>query len=311
MNDPYTPIIEELRADCEIRGLTRESLRGYISNVKAYSRFLQLRNVKFEDATKQDVIDFISYLRKERNAKATTLRQYFAALNCLYDFLLFNERILSNIVPSIRKRYLTRYMKKDGNGKRRKTLTSNEMSDFINSILNPRDKALVTLFVKTGIRRGELITIDLDDIDWSKNSISLKDKRKRTNTIVFFDSECAKVLRQWIGIRETIYVEEGCKALFVGQHGKRLNRNGIYYAITNWAIKKGYFDVNSEDNGDHFSPHNLRHCFTTYLLENGMKREYVQELRGDSHHDAIDIYNHIPEEKLREAYLAAMPQFGL
>ena len=215
MSDPYKPIIEELKDDCEIRGMTKESLRGYISNVKAYSRFLQLRNVKFEDATKQDIVDFISYLRKERNTKGTTLQQYFAALNCLYDFLLFNERILSNIVPAIRKRYLTRFMKQDGNGKRRKSLTTQEMSDFINSILNPRDKAIVTLFVKTGIRRGELISIDLDDIDWSKNSISLKDKRKRTNTTVFFDSECAKVLNQWIGIRETLYVEEGCNALFI------------------------------------------------------------------------------------------------
>jgi integrase/recombinase XerD len=56
---------------------------------------------------------------------------------------------------------------------------------------------------------------------------------------------------------------------------------------------------------------NLSHCFTTYLLEGGMPREYVKELRGDSRKDAVDLYNHIPKENLREAYLAALPQFGL
>ena len=90
-----------------------------------------------------------------------------------------------------------------------------------------------------------------------------------------------------------------------------MNRHGVYDAITNAAKDFGVYDMTSKDNSDHFSPHNLRHCFTTYLLENGMKREYVQELRGDALKDAVNIYNHISKEKLREAYLAAMPQFGL
>ena len=55
----------------------------------------------------------------------------------------------------------------------------------------------------------------------------------------------------------------------------------------------------------------MRHCFTTYLLQNKMDRDFVQELRGDARRSAVDIYNHIDPEKLREAYLAAMPQFGL
>lgn len=50
---------------------------------------------------------------------------------------------------------------------------------------------------------------------------------------------------------------------------------------------------------------------TTFLREGGMAREYVQELRGDARKDAMDLYNHIPKQNLREAYLAAMPQFGL
>jgi integrase/recombinase XerD len=90
-----------------------------------------------------------------------------------------------------------------------------------------------------------------------------------------------------------------------------LRKKGVYDAVTVWAKQKGYYNTNSDANMDHFSPHNLRHCFTTYLLENGMMREYVKELRGDARKDAVDLYNHIPSESLREAYLAAMPQFGL
>ncbi len=311
MSDPYSQIIEDFKADCKIRGMTNETIRRYLSSIGIFTDFLKRKGVKFEDISKKDVIDFISYLREERSSKAKTLENYLSSINALYDFLLFDERITRNIIPAIRKRYLKTYKKEDGNGNRRKTLTPKEMSDLLNSILNPRDKAMATLFVKTGIRRGELISIDLDDIDWSENSITLKEKTKRSNLVVFFDGECSGVLKYWLEVRDTLYVEEGCDALFISQWGGRLKRQGVYLAVTKWAKRKGFFDTESKENVDHFSPHNLRHCFTTYLLENGMKREYVQELRGDARRDAVDIYNHIPKEKLREAYLAAMPQFGL
>jgi integrase/recombinase XerD len=62
---------------------------------------------------------------------------------------------------------------------------------------------------------------------------------------------------------------------------------------------------------DHFSPHCCRHWFTTHLRRAGMKREFIQELRGDRRRDAIDIYDHIDKEELREAYLAYIPQLGI
>jgi integrase len=62
---------------------------------------------------------------------------------------------------------------------------------------------------------------------------------------------------------------------------------------------------------DHFSPHNCRHFFTTHLRRAGMRREFIQELRGDSRKEAIDIYDHIDLKELKEAYLACIPQLGI
>jgi len=311
LKEIYSDIIKEFEKDCKVQGLTKESIRGYISNVRTFSNFLQERGVRLEDISKDDLIDFITYLREERHAKATTLEQYFSGINSLYDFLLFKEKISRNFIPVLRKRYLKRIKKMEANGARRKAIPQKEMALFLNSILNPRDKAIATLFVKTGIRRGELISIDIEDIDWGEHSITLKEKRKRSNTLVFFDSECAKILKQWIQLRDEHFILNESNALFIGQGGGRLKRQGVYRAVTDWARRHRIHNEKSEDISEHFSPHNLRHCFTTYLLENGMKREYVQELRGDARKDAVDIYNHIPKENLREAYLAAMPQFGL
>ena len=73
----------------------------------------------------------------------------------------------------------------------------------------------------------------------------------------------------------------------------------------------GLHNPDSKRLEDRFSPHYFRHWFTTWLLRNNMKREYVQELRGDSRGDAIDIYNHIDHRDLRIQYLSCIPKLGV
>ena len=72
------------------------------------------------------------------------------------------------------------------------------------------------------------------------------------------------------------------------------------------ARRAGLHDPTSERLEDHSGPHCCRHWF-----RNGMKREYIKELRGDSRKEAFDLYNHIDSKELKEAYLAAIPQMGI
>ena len=105
--------------------------------------------------------------------------------------------------------------------------------------------------------------------------------------------------------------EQGIRSLFINEQGGRLNRNGVYTAVTKAAANVGLHNPNSDRMEDHFSPHNCRHWFTTNLRRNGMPREFIQELRGDVRKEAIDIYDHIDRKELRESYLAHIPQLGI
>jgi integrase/recombinase XerD len=185
------------------------------------------------------------------------------------------------------------------------------MSMLINSVLNPRDKAIITLLAKTGIRRDELVEIDIDDIDWSNQSIELKPQHKRGNCTVFFDDETAFILQRWLKARENYSLNEEVDALFIGTHGSRLQRNGVYYSVRKHAQRVRLDDPESDKMEDHFSPHCCRHWFTTHLRRKGMRREFIQELRGDSRKEAIDIYDHISKEELRREYLETVPRLGL
>ena len=301
-------LIEEFCEDRRLRNMTDESIRRYRSCLQIFAKFLADRGVRVVDVDKKDLKAFLSFLR-QRGVKYKTLENYFSALSSFYDFLVFEELVDRNIVLPFRRRYLRRY-KDDCDDPERRIISIEEMSKLVNSILDPRDKAIVVLLAKTGIRRGELIRIDVDDINWEEYSITLKPTAKRSRRVVFFDDECAIVLKRWLRIREKL--KPKTKALFVSyQSGRRIDRNTVYRIVTTYAQRLGLHNPESDRIEDHFTPHYLRHWFTTMMRRRGMPREFLKELRGDKRKEAVDRYDHIDREELRRMYLACVPKLGI
>jgi len=302
-------LVEGFCDDCRLRNMTVESVRRYKSCLSIFGDFLGGRGVSIREVDKWVLKEFLQYVRFDRHVKEKTVENYFSAISAFYDYLIFEELLQMNPVSPFRKRFLRSY-KDDINDPGRKLLTVEEMSMLVNSILDPRDKAIAVLFAKTGIRRNELLTSDIDDINWVEYSITLKHTPKRSNTVVFFDDECAIVLKRWLKVREKL--NPPTNALFVSyQSLKRLDRNGLYTAIVKYATNIGFNNPNSTKLEDHFSPHCFRHWFTTWLRRNGMPREFVKELRGDRRKEAMDVYDHIDRDELRRAYLACVPKLGI
>jgi len=304
----HASLIRGFVNDCKLKGMTGESIRRYISSVRIFLKFLADKNLMIRDVDLHVLRDFLQHI-VDGGAKRKTIENYFSALSSFYDYLTFEGIVDRNIVLPFRRRYLRRY-KSEPEDPQRRLLSVEEMSRLVNSIMDPRDKAIAVLLAKTGVRRGELLRIDIDDINWEDYSITLKPTPKRSNRVVFFDEECAVALRRWLKVRERL--NPPTKALFISyQSLNRLDRNGLYTAIVKYAKRLGYHNPNSPRLEDHFGPHCFRHWFTTWLIRNGMPREYVKELRGDRRREAIDIYHHIDREELRRAYLAYIPKLGI
>ena len=295
--------------DCTLRGYSLETIRSHRSNLRIISDFLTERGWKFQEVDKKALREVLGYLVTERKVGVKTQNHYFSVLSSLFEYLVYEEYVESNPVLGFRKRYLKNY-KKHQPQPMRKLLSVEEMSRLINGVLSIRDKALMTVLAKTGVRRGELISMDLDDVDWNHQRIKLKRKNKRSNLYVYFDEETAVILSRWLRIRES-YAKPGEEALFVGDLGGRIGRNIVYSTVTDHAERLGFHDSMSSRLEDHFSPHCFRHWFTTHLRRNGMNREFIKELRGDSRGDAIDIYDHIDHDELRQAYLSTIPRLGI
>ncbi len=300
-------IIKEFERDCKVRGMAERSIDSYHTCIRAYGEYLASHEKNFLTAKKDDLVSFIESLRLEKGLSIMTVKRYLAALSSLCEYLVFKEQIQTNYVRPVRSRYIRSY-KETPEG--RKLISVEDMASLINCTLDIRDKAVITLLAKTGIRRNELVTLDISDVDLIENKIRLKPTAKRTNRTVFFDDECSFILRRWLAIRQDAN-KKNIPALFLNAEGERLNRSGVYNLVTEAARRAGLHDPTSERLEDHFTPHCCRHWLCTHLFRAGMRREYIKELRGDSRKEAFDLYNHIDLKELKEAYLAAIPQLGL
>ena len=301
-------LLSEYESDCYTRGLSPSTIEKYLYDLKNFLLWTHHEGVDYLDIDKHQLKAYINYLRTVKNCITKTVDNIFCSISSLYDYLAFEEMVLANPIGPIRKRYLHRYKSQDRPAERQ-LISVEQMAGLIRPIMDCRDRALILLLAKTGIRRGELISIDLDDIDWMKYSIRLKPRAKRTNCQVYFDEETALNLKDWLQRRERQNVKT--HALFIGQTGKRLVRSGIYNLVVKWATAYGIHNPESKKMEDHFSPHCCRHWFTTHLRRAGMSREFIKELRGDSRREAIDIYDHIDPDELRREYLDKIPQLGV
>jgi len=304
-------LIDEFVKACRRKQLSMHTIESYSSSLNLFSVFLHDKGYTLFNVDTDIFSDYISYLQ-DNDIKQKTIKNRFSAFSLFYGYFVFKKQLKNNIVKDVIKWELSSYKHDRNNGSMRKLVNVKEMAYFVDIILDIRDKAMAVLFAKTGIRRRELVTIDLNDVNWDNMSITLKPTHKRSNLIVFFDYECALVLRQWLQKREH-HADPENKALFVSYTDRkdRLNRNGVAYNFVKWATLAGLHDPKSDRLEKKFTPHCCRHWFTTFLRRAGMPREYVGWLRGDKISDAIDIYYHIDPDDVRKIYLASIPKLGI
>ena len=301
-------VIAAYLQDCEVRGMSPRSLPGYKSALKDFNNYLDSIGSDIINVDKSTLKSYLEHSR-QRGLSPRSIDLTFSVLSSFYEYLIYEDQVSLNPISAIRKRYLRRY-KDNGDPHERQLISVEDAARVIKAEPDIRNKAILAMLFKTGMRRNELITLDVSDVDLIENSLRLKPTGKRTNRTLFIDDECSFILRRWLRVREGINRKKE-SALFLSAWGNRISRNGVYEAVTNAAARVGLHNPESERMEDHFSPHCCRHWLTTHLRRAGMRREFIQELRGDSRREAIDIYDHIDLKELKEAYLACIPQLGI
>ena len=168
------------------------------------------------------------------------------------------------------------------------------------SPLGLRDIAMLELLYATGVRVGELVALDIDDLDRSRRVARVFGKGRKERTVPY-GQPAAKAVEVWLSRGRPQLVASGAgPALFLGARGGRIDQRAV-----RTLVHRRIADVPGAPD---IGPHGLRHTAATHLLEGGADLRSVQELLGHASLATTQLYTHVSTDRLRQAYRQAHPR---
>ncbi|CAB4342581.1 MAG: tyrosine recombinase [Actinobacteria bacterium] len=166
--------------------------------------------------------------------------------------------------------------------------------------LSKRDCAILEVLYASGARVSELCGLDLDDIDYSRNTIRVLGKGNKERTIPL-GNPAMKALNDWIkNARSEVLSTAKDSAVFLGARGKRIDQRTVRTIV--------YEALSALEGVERMGPHALRHSAATHLLEGGADLRTVQEILGHASLATTQIYTHVSTERLQKAFKQAHPR---
>jgi integrase/recombinase XerD len=283
------------------RGLSRNTLEAYRSDLQQFGEFLGRRGTDPLDVESSDLAEFVSELadgREDRRPVApATLQRKIACLRSFYRFLR-REQILERDPTADLRPPRSR-------GRLPKVLSRDEVQRLLdqprgNSPAALRDRALLETMYACGLRASEAINLELSALDIEAGILRARGKGSKER-IVPIGSKAIETLRAYlerarprlVGLREEPRV-------FLNLRGGGLTRQGLYKIVQRHARAAGLEQK--------MSPHTLRHTFATHLLAGGCDLRSLQEMLGHADIATTQLYTHLSADRLKDVYFDAHPR---
>jgi integrase/recombinase XerC len=267
-----------------LAGKNRSSatVRAYQTDILQFIAFLHDNNVSIHtpaDVEKVDVVEYLSALAKReltgiaRARKMSALREYFR-------FLEGVEVITKSPTTGIET------PKREKNG--RQVLRPDEYTKMLSLAgANPRDYAILQVFLQTGIRVSELANLTVDDIDFIKPSITVRGKGSVEREIAL-EKKGIHALKSYLAVR----VESFSPRVFLNYQGEPISERGIRKLVVKYRKEAGITKK--------ASCHTLRHTFATYKAEKGVSAYQLQQWLGHANLNTTQIYVHLGKQNARK-----------
>jgi integrase/recombinase XerC len=182
------------------------------------------------------------------------------------------------------------------------TLDADQMALLVNvkgdSVVDQRDRAIMELLYSSGLRLGELIALDMHDMDGGDATVKVLGKGNKER-IVPVGRYAMRAIAEWLRLRANI-ADEAERAMFVGVRGKRISPRSVQMMVRKRAVEVGL--------PQRVYPHLFRHSFATHMLESSGDLRGVQEMLGHADISTTQIYTHLDFQHLAQIYDKAHPR---
>jgi integrase/recombinase XerD len=292
------------------RGLSRNTLDAYRTDLLQYGRFLEERDTSALDAGPGDVSDFLERLATgtpaDTNGGTTparppaspaTIHRKSACLRSFYRHLRRDGLLDTDPTATLSAPRRTRKLPQ--------VLTRGEIEKLLSQPRGTepaalRDRALLELMYACGLRASEATGLELMDVDIEEGVLRARGKGSKER-VVPIGQAALSALRPYLERGRPALVKGSAEPhLFVNFRGGTLTRQGLYKIVRRHALTAGL--------ADRMSPHTLRHTFATHLLAGGCDLRSVQEMLGHADVATTQLYTHLSSERLKDVYFKAHPR---
>lgn len=272
--------------------LSGHTYRAYQTDLKDFQNHAR-PETELTEVDKERLRQFIRHLREERKLKETTIKRRVACLKVFFRWAKEDGMVNTNPFENLHERIrLPKRLPR--------ALSSGELA-LLSGAIRPAMalkasqelaiKVAVYLLMTTGIRVGELVGIDIDDLELDDNCVKIHGKGNRQRLVYIFDQTLQRALGKYLSYRRRLSTDT--QRLLV-------NDSGMPY--TTQKIRKHLSEIARHAGIERrITPHMLRHTTATQLLEAGVDIRYVQKLLGHQSISTTEIYTHVTDQGLRSA----------
>ena len=283
------------------KGLAQNSILAYGRDLKKFGEFLRKRQKeRIEDATRDEIVDFLSSLYGEK-LDSRSVARYLVSLRGFFKYAMMEGMVRTDPTenlesPKIRNSLPTFL--------RVEEIDRLLQAPDLNTPLGLRDRAMLEVLYSTGLRVSELLNLRVSDIDMRVGCVRCIGKGDKERLVPIGRKAIAAVEQYLAQARPKLARPSSPpphhQSLFLTQGGKRISRVTIWKILHDYGVRLGL--------RGRLTPHKLRHSFATHLLERGADLRSVQLMLGHADISTTQIYTHVVEERLKQIYKAHHPR---
>jgi integrase/recombinase XerD len=276
------------------RGLSRNTLQAYRSDLVRYAAWLTRRRRRLTDA---DAADILAYLGSGSTPSVRTSARRLSTLRRLYQYLVREGHMSQDPTALVEAPHLGRPLPKSLTEKEVEALLGAPDAETATGL---RDRAMLELLYATGLRVSELVGLSLEQLNLRQGVVRVVGKGGKERLVPLGEEANLWLERYLREARVELQKGRPDAALFPGGRGRSLTRQAFWHALRRYARRAGVTKP--------VSPHVLRHAFATHLLNHGADLRVVQMLLGHSDVSTTQIYTHVARERLKRLHAEHHPR---
>src|SRR3982750_22763 len=302
-SERYEALVLDFLAHLEFeRGLSRNTLAAYRTDLLQFGRFLAERDRDATSAGPSDLSDFLADVAQgDGNGRApcstATVNRKAACLRSFYRHLRRGEEVEDDPAARLETPRRGRKLPEVLSYAEVQRLLAQPRGDDGGTL---RGRGLLQVIDASGLRASETISLEISDVDLEHGIVRARGKGSKERLVPFGGKAIAAVRMYLRSGRPEMIRSNDERKLFVNFRGGPLTRQGLYKIVLRHAKTAGL--------ADRMSPHTLRHSFATHLLSGGCDLRSVQEMLGHADLSTTQLYTHLSGEELKAAYFKAHPR---